>query len=176
MKKQLTAHSIAIMGLLIALQIVLSRIIAIETPFLKINAGFIPMIILGALFGPFWAGTANVLADFVGMTLFARAPFFWGFSFNAFVEGAIYGFFFYKKEMTLKRAILATTTITLLISLCLTPLWLALMYKVPLFDWAIWGPRLIKTIVGFPIRVGLTYLVGKNIPYQEMTKKSLFKA
>ena len=105
-KHRLDARMIAIMGLLIALMVTLSRLVAIETPFIKISVTFIPQVIMGILFGPFWSGIGAVLADLVGMALFSKSAFFIGFTLNAFIEGAIYGFFFYRKEITWKNAIL----------------------------------------------------------------------
>lgn len=176
MKKKLTARSIAIMGLLIALTVVLSRLVSIETTFLKVSVDFIPKIIMGILFGPMWTGLGCVVADLAGMALFPKAPFFIGFTVNAFIEGAIFGTFFYKKEITWKRAFLATLTVTLVINLMLTPLWLAVMYNVPLFSWAVWGIRLLKTAIWFPVQVILTHLVGNGIPYKRLLDHALTKS
>lgn len=97
-KHRLDARMIAIMGLLIALMVTLSRLVAIETPFIKISVTFIPQVIMGILFGPFWSGIGAVLADLVGMALFSKSTFFIGFTLNAFIEGAIYGFFSIEKK------------------------------------------------------------------------------
>ena len=166
-KHRLDARMIAIMGLLIALMVTLSRLVAIETPFIKISVTFIPQVIMGILFGPFWSGIGAVLADLVGMALFSKSAFFIGFTLNAFIEGAIYGFFFYRKEITWKNAILATLSVTLIINLFLTPLCLALMYHVPLFSWVVWAPRLLKTVIWLPIQSIAIYYVGRSIPYKK---------
>ena len=147
-KNRLDARMIAIMGLLIALMVTLSRLVSIETPFIKISVTFIPQVIMGILFGPFWSGIGAVL--------------------NAFIEGAIYGFFFYRKEITWKNAILATLSVTLIINLILTPLWLAMMYHVPLFSWVVWAPRLLKTVIWIPLQSIAIYYVGRSIPYKKI--------
>ena len=169
-KHRLDARMIAIMGLLIALMVTLSRLVAIETPFIKISVTFIPQVIMGILFGPFWSGIGAVLADLVGMALFSKSTFFIGFTLNAFIEGAIYGFFFYRKEITWKNAILATLSVTLIINLFLTTLWLALMYHVPLFSWVVWAPRLLKTVIWLPIQSIAIYYVGRSIPYKKILR------
>ena len=169
-KHRLDARMIAIMGLLIALMVTLSRLVGIETPFIKISVTFIPQVIMGILFGPFWSGIGAVLADLVGMALFSKSAFFIGFTLNAFIEGAIYGFFFYRKEITWKNAILATLSVTLIINLFLTPLWLALMYHVPLFSWVVWAPRLLKTVIWLPIQSIAIYYVGRSIPYKKILR------
>lgn len=176
MRKKLNARSIAVMGLLIALSITLSRLVAIETTFLKVDAAFVPQVILGMLFGPFWTGICGVLADLAGMALFGKATFFIGFTVSAFVEGVIYGFFFYQKEITWKRAFSATFAVTLISNLILTPLWLAMLYNVPLFSWVVWGPRILKTAIWFPIQVALTYFVGASIPFKKLLGPALFKS
>ena len=162
MKKHLDARSITTMALLIAMMVTLSRILGIETQFLKVSFTFIPEIIMGMLFGPFWTGIGSVIADFVGMSLFAKAPFFIGFTINAFLEGAIYGYFFYKKEITWKNSIQSVLVTTIL-----TPLWLAMMYHVPLNSWLIWAPRLIKTAIWIPIQAVITYFLGGVLPYKQ---------
>ncbi|WP_165005570.1 MULTISPECIES: folate family ECF transporter S component [unclassified Enterococcus] len=169
-KNRLDARMIAIMGLLIALMVTLSRLVSIETPFVKISVTFIPQVIMGILFGPFWSGIGAVLADLVGMALFAKSTFFLGFTLNAFIEGAIYGFFFYRKEITWKNAILATLSVTLIINLILTPLWLAMLYNVPLFSWVVWAPRLLKTVIWLPLQSIATYYVGRSIPYKKILR------
>ena len=74
-KNRLDARMITIMGLLIALMVTLSRLVSFETPLLKISVTFIPQVIMGILFGPFWTGVGSVLADVVGMALFPKSVF-----------------------------------------------------------------------------------------------------
>lgn len=167
MKKHLDARSITLMALLIAMMVTLSRILGIETQFVKVSFTFIPEIIMGMLFGPFWTGIGAVIADFIGMALFPKAPFFIGFTINAFLEGAIYGYFFYQKEITWKNSIQSVLVTTILINLILTPLWLALMYQVPLNSWVIWAPRLIKTVIWIPVQAIITYFLGGVLPYKQ---------
>ncbi len=166
-QKHLDARSITTMALLIAMMVTLSRLLGIETQFLKVSFTFIPEIIMGMLFGPLWTGIGSVIADFIGMALFSKAAFFIGFTINAFLEGAIYGYFFYKKEITWKNSIQSVLATTILINLILTPLWLAMMYHVPLNSWLIWAPRLIKTVIWIPIQIVITYFLGGVLPYKQ---------
>lgn len=167
MKKHLDARSITTMALLIAMMVVMSRLFGIETQFLKVSFTFVPEMIMGMFFGPLWTGIGMMIADLVGMSLFAKAPFFIGFTINAFLEGAIYGFFFYKKEITWKNAIGSVLVTTVVINLILTPLWLAMLYQVPLTSWAIWTPRLIKSIIWVPLQSITTYFLGTVLPYKQ---------
>ncbi|GCF93512.1 folate ECF transporter [Enterococcus florum] len=174
MKKKMDARSITTMALLIALMVTLSRVLGIETQFLKVSFTFVPEIIMGMLFGPLWSGIGAVVADFVGMALLPKAPFFIGFTLNAFLEGAIYGYFFYKKEITWKNSIQSVLVVNVLINLILTPLWLAIMYSVPLNSWIIWAPRLIKAVIWIPVQSIMTYFLGSVLPYKRWV--SHFKA
>lgn len=171
MKRKINAHMLTTMALLIALMVVLTRILGIETQFIRISFTFVPKMIMAMLFGPFWTGIGAALADVIGITMFPKAaPFFPGFTLNAFLGGLIYGYFFYKKEITWKNAILCTLVTSLVINLFLTPLWLAIMYNVPLNSWIIWGPRLVKEAVMLPIHSILFYVVGRAMPMKHLTK------
>ncbi len=170
MKQKINVHMITAMGLLIALMVVLSRLLAFETQLLKISFDFVPQIVMGMLFGPLWTGIGSVLADTIGMMLFARAAFFPGFTLNAFITGLIYGYFFYQKPVTWKNSFLCALVNTIVVSLILTPIWLAIMYDQPLTSWVIWAPRLLKALVMLPIQTALNEGIGRIIPLKRLTK------
>ena len=77
-----TTHSIALMGLLLAAEIVLSRFCSIATWNIKIGFTFIPLVLSAGLFGPIGAGVLAALADFLGAILFPIGPYFPGFTFT----------------------------------------------------------------------------------------------
>ena len=154
MKRKVDAHMIAVMGLLIALMVVLSQILGFETAYLKLTFTFVPELIMGMLFGPFWTAVGASVADIAGMILFPKSAYFFGFTINAFVGGLIYGYFFYRKEVTWKRA--ATVV---------------LMLNIPLTSWAIWSARLMKAVIMFPIQTVLIYFVGRAVPYKRLTRR-----
>ncbi len=157
MTRKITTQQITTMSLLIALIVVLSNIFSLETQFLKITLEFIPKVIMGILFGPFWTGIGSVIADVIGNTMFAKAPFFIGFTLNKLIEGLIYGYFFYGKKVTWKNTCAATLCIVFFINLILTPIWLSIMYQVPLTSSTIWISRLIKALVTIPIQIVLIF-------------------
>lgn len=171
MKQKVDAYMIAVMGLLIALMVVLSQIFGFETQLLKITFDFIPEVVIAVLFGPWWTGIGAAVADVIGNTLLAKAPFFIGFTLNAFIGGMVYGFFFYKKEITIRNAFLAVLTNSLIISLFLTPLWLSLMYGIPFFDEKLWALRILKAVIMLPTQTLLIYFVGRALPYRRLAKR-----
>lgn len=176
MKRKVDAHMIAIMGLLIALMVILSQVLGIETQFVKLTFTFVPEVVMAILFGPFWTGVGAAIADVTGLMLLPKAaPYFFGFTINAFIGGLVYGYFFYKKEITWLRSFLCVLTNTLVITLCLTPIWLSIMYQVPLDSWALWSVRLLKAGIMLPIETILVYLVAKSLPYKRFAKRFIAK-
>ncbi|HJF19084.1 MAG TPA: folate family ECF transporter S component [Enterococcus columbae] len=162
--EKLSTRKMAILALLVAVEVVLTHQFAIETQFIRIGFSFIPVFVMAVLFGPFWTGIGGVLADLIGMALFAKSAFFIGFTFNAFLGGVIYGLFFYKKELTWFRCLGAVLCNTVIINLILTPLWLSMMYNIPLDSWAIWSVRLVKSAIMLPIEVIILLILGKALP------------
>ena len=116
---KISVQSMALLALLVAIQIVLSRQFAIETQLVKFSFAFVATFLMGLFLGPWWAGIGGVLSDVVGMSLLAKSPFFIGFTFSAFLGGVVYGLYFYNKEVTLKRCIACVLTNTVLFTLIL---------------------------------------------------------
>lgn len=125
-----TPHSIALMGLLLAAQIVLSRFCSIATWNIKIGFTFIPIVLSAGLFGPWGAGMLAALADFLGAVLFPIGPYFPGFTATAFCVGVVFGLLLRQKQSW--GRILAAVVITQLCgSLLLDTFWISLLYGSP---------------------------------------------
>lgn len=162
--EKLTTRKMAILALLVAVEVVLTHQFAIETQFIRIGFSFIVVFVMAVLFGPLWTGIGGVLADLIGMALFAKSAFFIGFTFNAFLGGVIYGLFFYNKKLTWLHCLGAVVCNTVIINLMLTPLWLSIMYNIPLDSWAIWSVRLVKTAIMVPIEVIILTIMTRTLP------------
>ncbi|GEQ49639.1 folate family ECF transporter S component [Tetragenococcus koreensis] len=173
MIKKLTTQSLAIMGFLIALMVVLSQVLGFETQLLKITFDFIPEVMMASLFGPWWTAIGAAIADIIGNTLLGKAPFFIGFTINALIGGTIYGFFFYRKKITLKNTFLCVSLNTIIISLFLTPLWLSIMYNIPFTDKTLWVLRIVKALIMIPIQTGFIVIFGKAIPIKFFSKYAI---
>ncbi|KAE9560586.1 folate ECF transporter [Companilactobacillus bobalius] len=175
MNKKNSIYAISTMGLLVAMMIVLTNFLSIQTQFLRISFEFIPQAILGMFFGPLWAGISSVVADVVGTTLFGKARFFICFTLNALISGVLYGLFFYKKEITLKNTFICVLLNTIIISLFLTPLWLSIMYHVPFFNMGLWIPRIIKAVAMLFIQTGSIMFFGKALPLKMLASRYMAK-
>ncbi|MBR5251388.1 MAG: folate family ECF transporter S component [Oscillospiraceae bacterium] len=83
-------------ALLIAIEIVLSRFLSIKTPIVKIGFAFIPLSMVGMMYGPLYGGIAGALCDFIGAILFPIGAYFPGYTLTAALSGATYGWFLQK--------------------------------------------------------------------------------
>ncbi len=139
-----------LMGLFIALEIILTRFLSINTPILRIGFGFLPIAMLAILYGPIWAAAAYAIGDLIGIALFPSGPFFPGFTLSAALTGLVYGWLLYQKPITWKRALPAAAVVCLGINLILDTFWLYL-----LMDKAVIGmlpARLLKASVMLPVQ------------------------
>ena len=68
--KGLKIKEIAILGVLTALNVVLSRFVSFNAWNMKLGTGFIPVIIAAVIFGPIGAGIVGALGDLIGAILF----------------------------------------------------------------------------------------------------------
>ena len=134
-----STRRLTVMGLLIALEIVLSRFLSISTPVTKIGFAFVPVVIAAVLLGPLPAALVAALADFLGAGLFPIGAYFPGFTLTAFLMGLCYGFFL-RDSLSLPRILLASAVHQLLLSLLLNTLWLAVMNGAP------YGPLLLTRV------------------------------
>lgn len=168
-KETFDARSISIIGLLMGLDIVLTRFIAIETPIVRISFGFLPIAIIAMLYGPWIAGTAAAISDFMGIILFPKvALYFPGFTLSAFLGGIIYGLILYKKPKTLMRVIVAVLLTTLIINLGLNTLWVKMILDKAIY--VIFPARVVQNLVLAPINCVLLYVVLQNKALRKATR------
>lgn len=170
LNQHLKPKQLASAGILMALQLILTRIFVIETPFLRISFLFIPTFIMSILFGPVLTGLLSALSDTLGLFLFGKISlFFPGFTLSSFLTGFIFGLFFYKRNLNLKTIIFAVLVNTIIVDVCLNTLWLYIMLgniaiaQIPV--------RLLKAVVFVPIQIVVLY----TLAHQKVLKKQLIK-
>lgn len=159
--RHFSAKDIAVIGLMIAIKVVLTRFLAVETQFLRISFTFIPTILLAIMYGPWVSGFTGAGADLLGFFLFPKGfPFSPGFTISAAIGPMIYAFILYKKRLSLGRLITANLAVTILVNVGLNSLWLYILY-----DQAFWGMlpiRLGENILTLPIEVAMVYWITGN--------------
>ena len=74
--------TIPVVALLMALEIILTRFLSINTPIVRIGFGFVPVSLTAIMYGSLWAGAAYAIADVIGALLFPIAGYFPGVQSN----------------------------------------------------------------------------------------------
>ncbi|MEF9970890.1 MAG: folate family ECF transporter S component [Oscillospiraceae bacterium] len=119
-------------AILVALEIILSRFLSINTPELKIGFGFVPLALCGIMFGPAWALAAGAIADFLGAVLLPISPYFPGFTLTAALTGLCFGLFLHpKKARFFPNVLLCALFNCLVLSFGLNTFWISLISGTP---------------------------------------------
>ncbi len=116
MKTKFTTRNLVFAGLLIALEIILSRFIQIPIPFFeiskdRISLGFLPVAVGGTLYGPVGGGIIAAVADIIRAIILPQGgainPLY---TLTAALRGVLYGAFLCKstdwRRITLVSAII----------------------------------------------------------------------
>lgn len=142
---------IAELGLLISLQILLTHFLSINTPIVRIGFGFLPLSVIGMLYGGFTAGICAVIADIMGILLFPTAPYFPGFTLTAFLTGLTYGILLYNKPKSWQRILISALVVCIIFNLGLDTLWLSIIIGKGYIG--LLPTRILKTIIMVPIQL-----------------------
>lgn len=137
------------MGLLVALQVVLSRFFSINAWNLKIGFSFLPIAVAGMFFGPIGAAIVATVADLVGAILFPSGQFFIGFTVTALLGGLVWGTFLHKKQ-TNGRILCAVLIEQLILSLLMNTLWISILYSSPFVP--LMTSRVVQCLVLGPVQ------------------------
>lgn len=101
---KLTVRLVTLAAMLIAIQIIFSKLTVGSDSLVKVGFGFIGICLIGYYLGPWLGGVAMALTDIISNTILASsANFFIGFTVGAFLSGVIAGLFLYDQPVTLKR-------------------------------------------------------------------------
>jgi ECF transporter S component (folate family) len=150
------------MSMLIALNVLLTHVVpVIQTDFLRISFGFIPLSLSSMLFGPLIGGIGGALSDLIGMVIAPKGAYFPGFTLDAFLSGAIYGIFLYKKPKSLARVILAVVCVSVFVNLALNTYWLTILTGKGYL--ALLPSRIIKNVVSSLIQIVIIPLVWRFV-------------
>lgn len=125
----ITLRQLTVSALLIALDVVFSRVLAINTPLMKIGLGFAAVALSAMLYGPLWAALTAALGDLVGALLFPTGAYFPGFTVTAALTGLIFGLFLYRREKSWLRTFLAALCNCLLVTFLLNTLMIAVFFR-----------------------------------------------
>jgi ECF transporter S component (folate family) len=147
-------------GVFVAFTILFTYVFSIQTPFVRISLGFLPTAVYASLAGPLRGCLAAVLADILGAVLFT-GMYFPGFTLSAALAGSIYGFFLYRKPISLKRICLPFLLVFVIVDLGCNTIWLTLLYHKAASVFFL--SRLMKAIICLPGNIFLFYLVYRPL-------------
>lgn len=159
MTYQMNLRKYTLMGILVAMEIVLSRFLSIQTWNLKISLSFVPIVAAAMLFGAMEAGTVAVIADIIGALLFPTGVYFPGFTVTAFLTGFLFGAFLEKKTSFI-RVIMVVLLTQIAISLFLNTLWIAVLYQVEY--WPLFITRIKQTVVMIAVQTAVIWALSKK--------------
>ena len=167
MQKNMTRR-LCVIAVLIAMQIVLGRIAAINVgSYLKISFGFIPIAVCGILTGPFWTLLMAAVCDILGALLFPTGAFYWGFTLVAAVGGLIYGLCLYNRKENIFLCMLCTLMIALICNILLNTLFLcqigAMVAPGNEGFWPVMWTRILKNLIQFPVNGVILFAVWKAL-------------
>lgn len=154
--------TLVFVSLLIAMEVVFTRFLSIQTPIIRIGFGFIPIAFSAIMFGPLIGGLTGAIADITGMMVFPTGgSYFPGFTLSAFLGGAFYGLFLYKKPVTLLNVAKSVAVIILFVDIGLNTLWLSVLLKKAVAVLII--PRIYKNLIMLPVQVVMIQVLWKYI-------------
>ncbi len=176
-KKQNPVFVLVSLSMLTALQVVLSRFLSIETPFVKIGTGFVPVMLAGSLFGPLGGLIVGGVSDLVGAILFPFGAYFPGFTLTAAFSGLVYGWMLRGKP-ALSKILTAYLITTVVVTLGFNTLFTAILYVKGTDPWhvkylASLSTRLTQAAIMLFIQAAFTYLLLNQLSLTERIQKAI---
>ncbi len=154
-------HTLAVTAMLTAMNTVLGLFTIMIGEFIKIGFSFLTLGLGGMLYGPVTAGILGGIGDILNYTIKPAGPFFPGFTINAILSGFIYGFYLYRKPVSIRRVFCAKLTVVIVVDLILSTMWLSMLYGQAFF--ALLPLRALKAAIMLPIETGILYILLSRI-------------
>ena len=146
--KKMNTKMLVTAGILIAMNIILSRFLSINAWNLKIGFTFVSVFIAAYFFGPVFGAIVAGVGDVIGAMLFPSGPFFPGFTATAVLTGLLYGLLLHKKQTPL-RVVAAVAIDQLVFSLLLNTFWISILYGSPFVP--LLATRAVQCLVMVPV-------------------------
>lgn len=146
--RKMNTKMLATAGVLIAINIILSRFLSINAWNLKIGFTFVSIFIAAYFFGPVFGAIVAGVADVIGAILFPSGSFFPGFTLTAVLTGLLYGCLLYRKQ-TIGHVAAAVVIDQLILSLMLNTFWISILYGTPFVP--LLATRAVQCLVMLPV-------------------------
>lgn len=142
-------RTITVCAMMAAFGVVLGSMTIYITDTIRIGFSGIPMTLVCYLFGPVVGGMFSGALDILKYMIKPVGAFMPGFTLIMMLKGMIYGFFYYKKPLTLKRVLAVQLLTAVLCNLILNTLCLSLLYGKAFM--VLLAPRIVKSLIMWPI-------------------------
>ena len=150
---------LVIMALMLAMEVVLTRFLSINTPVIRIGFGFLPIAVVAMMYGPVSGAIVGALADFIGANLFGTGAYFPGFTLTGFMVGATYGIFMYKRPGKMFYIVASVLVVTIAWQLAMDTLWVHMITEVSYVALLPW--RIARTVVMIPVQIILIKSIAR---------------
>ncbi|MDF7637602.1 folate family ECF transporter S component [Leuconostocaceae bacterium ESL0958] len=173
---KLTVPQLGLLAVLMAASLAIGRL-SITVGTLRISFVFLVTVLIARYYGPVWGLLIGVLLDFVKAVLLSGTGL-WSPIMAAGVglAGLIYGWGYYQvARPSWRRVLLVTLLITLVINMVINTFALMVMFS-QVKSWSVFltmlaGPRLLKSLIFFPIQTVLTYWLLNSHFVQRMDRQ-----
>ncbi len=125
-----TTKMLSTLGVLLALDVVLTRFLSYSVWNVRIGFGFVPVVLAALLFGAVPAAVLGALGDFLGALLFPTGPYFPGFTLTAALTGLVFGALLHRKSGVV-NTLAAVALVQLVLGLLLNTYWIHVLYRAP---------------------------------------------
>lgn len=159
-KQREALRRLVITSAMIALSIVLCRMLGIQpNEVIRIEISFLPVAVVGAMFGPIWSGAAYGIADFVGAALTTGVnPLI---TLSKIIFGVMMGVCLHKKRRGLVYIILFFIISGIIVDIaCMTPIFVFWFGYAPKAALAM---RALNFAANVPIRIVLYFLTERYL-------------
>lgn len=122
-------YSLSGIAMLLALRVVLgcfgNGTLAFFGNNIKLSGAFLPIAITGVMFGPIPAALVGAFGDIISLLIVPTGgAYFPGFTISGILTGLIYGFAFYKNEVSIARVVIAWVVNALTVEILIAAYWL----------------------------------------------------
>lgn len=154
-------RTITTCAMFMAISVVLGYFTLVIGDYIKIGFSSISNQFVYYLFGPVVGGVFGGVLDILKYLIKPTGPFFPGLTLSPIMAGVIYGSFFYKRSLTIRRVLAAELIVAVVCNMIITTLCLSVLYGKGFM--VLLPMRAFKNIVMWPINSMLFYTVAKAL-------------
>ena len=159
MQRNQTVKKLALSSMLIAMQIILSRYLGIQSAFFQTSFAFAAVATASAILGAGWGMACAFIADFLGVVLAGTGSYFPLFAINELLYALLFAIFLSKKRRCTHSVVLCVIIQCVFVAIPLTPLWLFIYFKyvvgTPQAFSLIFAQKITVSLIELPIKMAV---------------------